>query len=222
MDKGVLAIFVKTPEFSPVKTRLAAAIGKKAAIQFYDLSLRAVEAIIFEVRRQMPEVDVVWAVAESEALGMDRWNTFKNVSQGSGGLGERLSYVYDQLKAQYQYVSFIGADSPHILPKDLIQALSFTKLGIAKKEFVIGETDDGGFYFFGGSQNIGREVWLNVEYSSDKTASQLKDRLSAYGSTKKIPTTFDVDVVEDLRRLSDQMVELPEQKALIKWARSVG
>ena len=33
--KGALAVFVKTPELSPVKTRLAASLGKAAAVAVY-------------------------------------------------------------------------------------------------------------------------------------------------------------------------------------------
>ena len=52
-----LAIFVKTPSLSPVKTRLAQSIGEDKAIAFYMLCLEAIK----ETAKQI-DADVVWAV----------------------------------------------------------------------------------------------------------------------------------------------------------------
>ncbi len=43
---AAIAIFVKTPGLSPVKTRLAATIGEEKAKEFYLLSLKAVEKTV--------------------------------------------------------------------------------------------------------------------------------------------------------------------------------
>ena len=217
----VLAIFVKTPELSPVKTRLASSIGQAQALKFYEMSLLATAAVARAAQDKIPTLDVVWAVAEPQALSAPRWSAFKTVSQGEGGLGERLSHVYDQLKSKYEYISFIGADSPHILPTQLVHALNLTKQKASPSQFVIGETDDGGFYYFGSSQNLKRSVWLGIEYSSEKTAAQLIERVQEMGPVKKIQTAFDIDTFEDLSRLAHQSVDLPEQQTVVDWARSL-
>jgi hypothetical protein len=43
---GAIAIFVKTPGVSPVKTRLAANLGQENAEAFHLASSRAVESIV--------------------------------------------------------------------------------------------------------------------------------------------------------------------------------
>ena len=63
---GALAIFVKTPELSAVKTRLAAEIGREEAIAFYRSCVGAIEAVAAEASRRSP-LDVYWAVAEEPA-----------------------------------------------------------------------------------------------------------------------------------------------------------
>ena len=218
---GSLAIFVKTPELSPVKTRLAASIGDENARQFYELSLSATKATAKALQSYFPNLQVYWAVAEVEGLNEKRWRSFPTVAQGSGGLGTRLDSVYQELSKRHHYVCFIGADSPHLSVENLRTGILQTARHLRKK-FVIGETLDGGFYFFGGSVPVSPSIWLDVEYSTDETANQLITKLSAQGEFEHLEKNFDVDTAEDLKRyrnISSQVeILLPEQKVLIQWA----
>ncbi len=65
-----LAIFVKTPGYSPVKTRLAASIGQRRAEQFHRLAAAAVAAV---AKAAMPAVTPYWAIAERDALHDPLW-----------------------------------------------------------------------------------------------------------------------------------------------------
>lgn len=220
--KGVLAIFVKTPELSPVKTRLAEGIGKEKTLQFYNQALDATAALGCHARSELKDqLDVVWAVAEFKGLDSDRWKQFGTVYQGEGSLGERLHTVYQELLHQYEYVSFMGADSPHISSSEIIKGLTLTKKWKAEK-FIIGETFDGGFYFFGGGKPLKKDVWTRVEYSSAQTVQQLESALENFGGTEKIDKKFDIDTIDDLRRLSEcNDILLPQQTSLIQWARTL-
>tara|TARA_B110001454_G_scaffold218991_1_gene249125 strand:- start:168320 stop:168994 length:675 start_codon:yes stop_codon:yes gene_type:complete len=220
--KGVLAIFVKTPEFSPVKTRLAQGIGKAKALQFYNQALDATAALACHVRFELKDqLDLVWAVAELQGLDSNRWKDLGTVFQGEGSLGERLHTVYDKLIDQYEYVTFMGADSPHIPTSELLNGLNLTKKWRNEK-FIIGETFDGGFYFFGGSKPLEKDVWTQVEYSSAQTAQQLESALEKFGGIEKIEKNFDIDTVEDLLRLSsNKNILLHPQMNLIEWIRTL-
>lgn len=221
-SKGVIAIFVKTPEFSPVKTRLAEGIGKARSLQFYDHALEVTAALARHVRSELKDqVDVVWAVAELQGLDSERWKEFGAVFQGDGNLGHRLHTVYDKLTKQYDYVAFMGADSPHISGTEIIKGLTLTKKWRNEK-FIIGETFDGGFYFFGGSKPLIKDVWTSVEYSSAHTAQQLEFALEKFGGIEKIEKNFDIDTVEDLLRLSaSKDILSPQQMKLIEWIRKM-
>ena len=219
--KGVLAIFVKTPEFSQVKTRLAAGIGQEGALLFYKQALEATAALSRQVKTELLDLDVVWAVAEEQGLTSDRWIEFGTIFQGEGGLGQKLHTVYVELLSRYDYVAFIGADSPHIPSTEIVKALTLTKKWRNEK-FIIGETFDGGFYFFGGGIPLSKNVWTNIEYSSERTAQQLELELKKFGSIEKVEKNFDIDTIEDLHSLSQcKAGSLPEQAKLIEWARSI-
>lgn len=219
--KGALAIFVKTPEFSQVKTRLAAGIGQEGALLFYKQALEATAAFSRQVKVELVDLDVVWAVAEEQALKSDRWKEFGSVFQGEGGLGQRLHTVYTELLSRYDYVAFIGADSPHISSNEILKALLLTKKWRSEK-FIIGETFDGGFYFFGGGLHLPKSVWTNVEYSSERTSQQLELELKKFGEIEKVEKNFDIDTIEDLHSLSQCKTGLlPEQTRLIEWARAI-
>src|SRR6476620_4510872 len=93
-----IAVFVKTPGMSPVKTRLAKTIGVQAAERFYLLSAASVEAVIREVVHHSFKPDVqlcpYWALAEEAADSYPLWQRFQKIFQGNGTLGDRLNQVY--------------------------------------------------------------------------------------------------------------------------------
>lgn len=221
MRSGVaLAIFVKTPGLSPIKTRLAESIGEESARQFYELAVKATQAVAMSVRKQMPNVEVYWAVAEHEGLQSPIWRAFPKVFQGEGSLGDRLASVYDQLISRHQQVCFIGADSPHLSVQELKEAIDNTT---AQESFVIGETLDGGFYFFGGTLPLSSELWCSVKYSSPRTSIELKAALLKIGKVTTARTNFDIDLEEDLdayRKYSTNSPRLlKEQQELISWVK---
>jgi len=223
MRSGVaLAIFVKTPGLSPIKTRLSESIGKDSAQRFYELSVKATQAVAKAVKDQALNFEVYWAVAEPEAIQATIWSVFPKIFQGEGGLGDRLASVYDQLISRYQHVCFIGADSPHLTVHELNDAIDKTK---ARDSFVIGETFDGGFYFFGGGRPLPRELWRAVKYSSEWTSMELKTGLAKIGDISLIGKSFDIDHGEDLDVYQNLLISNPhflkEQQELISWVKTL-
>lgn len=222
-SSGALVIFVKTPGLTPAKTRLASSIGQELANKFYELSIKATRALAKDVKNKMTDLKIYWAVAETEGLAAQIWSDFSTVSQGAGALGERLSHVYNTILEKHSFVCFIGADSPHISTNELLHAVSTTARR-SRTSFVLGETLDGGFYFFGGATQLPSEAWKTVEYSSNKTSAQLKDALIRYGPIESLNTNFDIDIVEDLKKYSEMTWHnnnlLPEQLELIQWSRT--
>lgn len=220
---GALAIFVKTPELSPVKTRLAASVGPEKSREFYERSLVATRSLAKKMKENIPGLQVYWAVAERAGVSAERWADFPVIFQGEGGLGARLDFVYRELLSRHQFVCFIGADSPHLYSHDLEQGILITAKNLRNK-FVIGETLDGGFYFFGGSFPVPPGAWVSVEYSTVNTSSQLISALHQVGKIEFIRKNFDIDTGEDLNRLREESFSkavelLPEQVDLINWIR---
>ena len=216
---GAVAIFVKTPGLSPVKTRLARTIGREAAEEFYRLSVQAVEAV---VRRASEDGRLVpyWAVAEPDGLDHRLWRGFARVAQGGGGLGERLAHVYDELIGRHPFVLFLGADSPQISPGILLEAID-TLADAVGRSLVLGRSHDGGFYLFGGSESLSPDVWCDVPYSQSDTAEELAERLRRIAPVAELPKLCDVDCAEDLALLREELWRLspilPEQARVLEW-----
>jgi glycosyltransferase A (GT-A) superfamily protein (DUF2064 family) len=216
---GAAAIWVKTPGLSPVKTRLAAGIGREMAERFHTLSAHAVAAVARKAAEENPELLApYWAVAERGGTG---WEGLAVVEQGEGTLGERLARMYDLFLERHGFVLFLGADSPQLTPTALADAAERAGRG----SFVLGPAEDGGFYLFGGSRPIPSEVWTRVHYSETGTLAELEAGLAEHGTIERAKVLLDVDTREDLPHLRSALISadslLPEQIALAEWLEAV-
>lgn len=215
---AALAIFVKTPGRSPVKTRLATGIGQRRAEHFHRLAAAAVAAV---ARAAMPGVSPCWAVAERHALDDPLWSALPTLWQGDGELGSRLQHVCAQLQIQQGRVLLIGADAPQI-SVDLLHA-ALDALDDDATPFVLGRAHDGGFWLFGTRQPVPEHAWQAPRYSSADTADMLVDALSPAGAIASLPMLDDVDDGDDLVSLVNALEALddplPEQVELLAWLR---
>jgi len=213
---AALAIFVKTPGHSPVKTRLAASIGRPRAEQFHRLAAAAVAAV---ARAAMPGVQPYWAVAERDALDHPMWRALPTLWQGSGTLGERLDHVCATLQQQHGRTLLIGADAPQIRI-DLLAA-ACAALDDPATPHVLGPAHDGGFWLFGTRQPVPAAAWMAPRYSCADTARMLVAALADDGVVASLPMLNDVDDGNDLAPLIIDLkalpAPLPEQRELLAW-----
>ena len=218
-NKTGVAIFVKTPGVSSVKSRLAAHIGKESAENFFKLSVAATQSLVMEAsRKSKGDIVAFWAVAEEDQLSHPLWNSFQTISQGTGDLGDRLDKVYSTLKKDYSQVFLIGADLPHLKHEIILKAHQELQ---GNSPFILGETDDGGFYLFGGKEDITKEIWNSVPYSNEETSAKLKEALNV-DRFSFLEKNFDIDYFEDLQKLSTINASslLPEQIEIVNWAKT--
>ncbi len=223
MTRCAVAIFVKTPGLSPVKTRLAATAGNDVAREFYRRAVNIVEAVAAKAAMECGDLTPYWAVAEREALADSRWQSFATVWQGEGGLGSRLARVYSELREAHEMVLMVGADSPLLTARHLCDARD--AIDAAGKPFVLGRALDGGFYLFGGRAPVPTEAWKAVPYSAADTANQLLRQFHPLGAVAMLGAMPDVDGADDLMILAGtRVVEselLPSQRALLEWVRAM-
>lgn len=211
-----LALFVKTPGLSPIKTRLAAGIGAEAALRFHGLAAAATAEIVSACGSVLAPY---WAVAEDNPVTRDYWSGFPQVWQGTGTLGERLHRIHAELQKRHCSVLMIGADTPQLTATLLRQAV--TALQNPATAYVLGPANDGGFWLFGSKRPIAASIWNAVTYSRRDTAESLRNALQNTGKTDILPTLTDVDTVEDLSILLKALRQLPSaqpaQLELITW-----
>lgn len=208
-----LAMMVKTPGVSAVKTRLAKDVGSAAAEAFYFCSVNVLSTTLECARiRCAAGVEVVgwpedlgielhphFAVMEKSELKNPLWSKFPTLWQGEGGLGEKLDTVYSSLLSEFDGVIIIGSDLPHLGEHSVVSTAA--ALGSNPGVFQVGPTDDGGFFLFGGSTSLSREVWESVPYSSSQTCAALLKAIEPLGPVNLLCSQFDIDEGRDLARL---------------------
>ncbi len=203
-----IAIFVKTPEHSPVKTRLAADIGKDKAEEFYLLSLKAVASTV-----RSTNLTPYWAVGEEEGLNNSLWSNFNRIYTGLGNLGDRQHHVYSELLDKYDRVLLIGGDAPQISQAIINDAVS----ELDDHDFVIGAARDGGYYLFGGSKGLRKDIWKSIPWSASITRARLIDALPS--KPYELSLLSDVDIRRDLLQALNEMPDILniDQENMIKW-----
>lgn len=166
-----IVVFAKTLGLSPVKTRLAATVGKEKAEQFYRLSVQAIRETLELVKVKDKSVTIYWALAEENGPEDTYWADQNVFWTGEGNLGQRLDQVTAQLFETHDAVIMIGTDSPQMEVNTLLKAVETLKEN--PSQCVVGPCSDGGFYLFGSSFYLGTQIWTAVPYSQSNTLEQL-------------------------------------------------
>lgn len=217
-----LAIFVKTPGHSPLKTRLATGIGSDAAREFHLLAATAVAAVARVTCARHAGLVACWAVAERDALDDPHWRSLPRIAQGGGDLGARMQRVCDALQRRHGRALLLGADTPQLRPDDLLVALR----ALDAQAHVIGPSSDGGFWLFGTRGGVPAAAWADTPWSQADTAQRFMAALGKAGEqhATRLRELRDVDTAADLVPLLDALDELadplPEQTRLAQWLRS--
>lgn len=211
---GGLAIFVKTPGLSPIKTRLAADHGRAFAEHWHRLAAAAV-ASIAQRFIERSGWQAYWAVAESE--GLSQWGGFPCLYQGEGGLGERMARIHQDLLDRHGKALLIGADSPQLSVDHLVAA----QRALDDVQHVIGPAEDGGFWLLGSACPIAAEIWAAVPYSRADTGHRMEAALGAQHGCRRIDRLRDLDQASDIPPLlaALQALHAPTsaQQALAAW-----
>lgn len=217
---GGLAIFVKTPGLSPIKTRLAADRGRAFAEQWHRLAAAAVASVVQRFAAGSGW-HACWAVAEAE--GLAQWGGFPCLYQGEGGLGQRMASVHQSLLDRHGRAILIGADSPQLS----VEALQAAERALERgADHVLGPAEDGGFWLLGSARPISAPTWVEVPYSRSDTAERMEQALRSQGSVQRIETLRDLDRSGDLGPLQAALNALRDpssaQQALAAWLEATG
>lgn len=219
MREIAVVAFVKSPEFSPVKTRLARDLGPRS-LEIYELCLQILDQLFAQLSQSSFALFTpFWAVAETEGLAAERWREWQRLDQGSGDLGTRLHKIYSQLIEEFDSVLFLGADCPQLSLKHIYQAC-FPKLMTVTPglegtgAFQIGPAKDGGYYLFHGGVPIPKQIWESVRYSTADTLSDFIDGISPLGGIQMLPMETDLDRSSDLSEISKALLKLQSSDSL--------
>lgn len=199
---NTLIVMAKHPVPGQTKTRLARSIGIEAAAELSTAFLEDLLDRLGDVGDR--RVLATWP-DDPEACRFFRHQAgdrFELWPQPSGSLGDRLQAVFtDHLEHTGDRVVVIGSDSP-TLPSDLVKR-AFEVLQVHPA--VLGPAVDGGYYLIGQQQTI-PGLFTGIEWSTPRVLTQTLTRLEAADvSAALLPEWYDVDSLEDLKRLANEL-----------------
>lgn len=189
MNKNLLIIFTRNPEFGKVKTRLAATIGSDSALNIYKFLLEHTVAITknLEIAKQ-----VHYSVKIREN---DIWDAsiYKKKQQFGKDLGNRMKYAFQQgYKEGFERIVIIGSDMYDLSQQDI--EASFTSL--QTHDFVVGPAKDGGYYLLG-MTNLKPELFENKNWGTSTVLKRSLKDLKDY-NVKLLEIRNDIDYYEDI------------------------
>jgi len=194
----------KAPRAGHVKTRLSSVYPPALVVQLY----RAlIEDSIALARTVGVSIAAVCPADDAEKIAAWLPSDVRVVPQRGQGLAAGLSSVFERLCEPPRRVIAFNGDSPHLPPAVLESAFA----ALADHDLVFGPCDDGGYYLVGATR---AHAGLFNPHAMG-TGSAL-DALIAESCRLGLSSTvtaehYDVDVPEDLARLTHELLTRPER-----------
>lgn len=187
-----LAVFAKPPVEGKVKTRLAADVGARAALDAY----RELAGIAVAAAREFAAAGgsaYLYYDGEPDRFSVDSglWTR----RQRGADLGERLANAHADLFADgHSRVVTIGTDCPGMSGPRLRAAFDALK----ERAAVLGPSQDGGYWLVGQSV-LEPGLFAGIDWSTERVLAQSEERAGTLGLTlAKLETLRDVDTAADL------------------------
>ncbi len=190
MHGDAICLIFRVPEVGKVKTRLAKEIGEIKAYEYYRCMLNVT------INKAL-KIDSAVLIGFYSGKKPKNGYNFPLYKQIGKDLGEIILNAVKKLKSLgYRKVVVIGSDSPD-LPDEFIKD-AFKLLD--KTDFVIGPTEDGGFYLLG-LTDIYDSIFCEVNWGSHNVfESLLKNIIRQKKSFLLLPIWYDIDSKKELLR----------------------
>lgn len=196
-----VALFAKAPAPGRVKTRLSPPLTPEEAARVARALLTAtIETFVSSAPARWtlfldgePDSDLA-ALAAGHGVGLR--------AQEGRDLGERLAAAFRLLRGEGAVrVLAVGSDAPTLPPRRLTEAVR----ALDGCDVVLGPTEDGGYYLVG-TASPREEIFQGIPWSTGSVLSATLARAEAAGlAVRLLPSWYDVDSVEELRRLRGEL-----------------
>ena len=203
-DAPSLILFARVPHLGRVKTRLAARLGDRGALDLY----RAFLEDAARVYAGRSEWDPVVAV-EPDALAPEIVALFpppwRREPQGEGGLGQRLAGAFGREFAGGRPAAIaVGSDHPALPRRRLAEALACLRGGTRAAAI---PAEDGGYCAIALAADVPLDAAFgDIPWSTGDVLAATRQRLAARGVTLAVlEGGYDVDRPEDLDRLKNDL-----------------
>ena len=191
MTNRLLIIFVRNPVLGKVKTRLAATLGNKRALEIYKNLLTHT----VDITKDLKTTKVVFYSDQVEANDIWSGEVYQKRAQHGNDLGERMEAAFKWgFEAGYNQICIIGSDCAELTSSIIMHGFE----ALNSNDSVIGPSTDGGYYLLG-MREMFSDVFHNKQWGTDSVASDtIADFNSLQLSFIKLVPLNDIDVEADL------------------------
>ncbi|HYR97147.1 MAG TPA: TIGR04282 family arsenosugar biosynthesis glycosyltransferase [Candidatus Binatus sp.] len=202
----------KYPVPGRVKTRLARVLGPERACELF----RAFILDLADRLRPLP-YRVTWAYSPPAAPFPRLVGGARCRAQRGRDLGARMAHALAaEFAERRQSVLVIGADTPHVPEATLAEAATML---CGRADLVLGPAADGGYYLIG-LRAPAPSLFTGITWGTDGVLAATLERAGVRGlRTHLLPSSFDIDEVDDLVRLRALIagghVDLPRTALLL-------
>lgn len=192
--------FAKWPQKGQVKTRLAAELGERKALEAHlvltDTVLKNLMdsgyPLTFWWDRELTETPIE---AEGILLRLRKGGIPQRVQQGAD-LGERMANALDEAIAHAGAGMIVGSDCPAVTPDYVRRAAQ----ALETADVVIGPSNDGGFVLIGAKRSV-PGMLEGPAWGSEQALAQTQTALHEKGlQVECLEPLWDVDEPEDWAR----------------------
>jgi rSAM/selenodomain-associated transferase 1 len=202
----VLVIMAKAPRPGTVKTRLTPSLPLQAVTEFYRCLLDDTLALA----RSLGGVEIAIMCPDSDVDELARLagHGVGVVAQKGTGLAAGLSSVFTHFaEGRQRRIIAFNSDSPH-LPRSVLEEAFET---LAVHDVVVGSTYDGGYYLVGAKAGH-PTLFTGDGMGTSSALERLLARARVLGLSVGFADPFyDVDVADDLLRLTAELQRSPAQ-----------
>ena len=191
-----LIIFAKNPEIRKVKTRLAATVGHRKALEVYIKLLLHTRSIA------SPFIENTIFYFTSNIEKTEEWTQFNQRLQMGDTLGARMSNALSEsFEEGNDKVLIIGTDCYEITSEIISNAFK----ALDENDVVIGPAEDGGYYLLG-MKRFYPDFFVNKKWSTETVFIDTIEDVKRLGLTQKsLPTLTDIDTEHDLRKFEKEL-----------------
>ena len=198
--KSILQVFAKSPIVGQVKTRLIPALSAKGATELHQQlvkhCLQRFSSLFYTQLWCAPDEHHPFC---QECMG--NFGVSLHRQQGAD-LGERMAYAL--ASAAPIPVILIGSDCPSLTVQTMQEGFAALQQG---NRVVLAPAEDGGYVLIG-MLRVVPELFIDIPWGTSQVLELTRARLHVLGLCwKELPTQWDVDHPEDIKRISCQLLE---------------
>lgn len=205
-----ILVFCKAPQPGKVKTRLAKDIGESAAATVHEnLAWHCLQQV---VSFSLAPVEL-WCAPHAEDDFFHKCHAEFGVplkNQVGEDLGQRMQHALRETLGDCTSAILIGTDCPALTADYLCSAL----VAVNQNKAVIGPAEDGGYVLLAVNK-LQPQLFVDMPWGTSRVYEETINRLT--GEVETLKQLWDIDYIDDLRRLRDAADGINLDKKLLEY-----